>query len=88
MKTILHQKMPLNQNGYLSLSLEIIAKYHDIIMNVINQNNMDCVVITSPMELTAVTGETKIITIDCKEYSYNELNEIIEKAGMYDVLNK
>jgi hypothetical protein len=88
MKTILLNKVPTDENGWSKFPTMIVGNIHNRIQQIITENDMDCVLITSPLELTAVTGNQKIITIDCKEYSYNELQEIIEKAYMYDDLCK
>lgn len=42
-----------------------------------------CILITSPYELSSVDGNDKIIKIDAREYSYNELMDAIEKAEKY-----
>ena len=82
---ILHQKIPINSNGEYLLKWSEIAKIHNSINNALPE---DCIVITSPTDIIKIDGDFKVIKIDCKEYSYNELMKIIEKAEMYDGLCK
>lgn len=82
---ILHQKIPVDGKGRYLLGCDEIAKIHNSLRNALPE---DCIVVTTPTELTKIDGEFKVIQIDCKEYSYNELVEIIEKAKMYDGLCK
>lgn len=82
-KSVILQKVGLDQNGATVLDMETICQCHEIVKNALGENY---IVITSPMDLQAVTGDDKIITIDCKAYSYNELMDTIEKADMYDGL--
>jgi len=58
---------------------------HDSIKDVLPK---DYILITSPTDIAKIDGDLKIINIDCKEYSYNELIKIIEKAEMYNGLCK
>jgi len=82
---ILHQKIPINSNGENLLKLKEIARIHESIKNVLPK---DYILITSPTDIIKIDGDLKIINIDCKEYSYNELIEIIEKSEMYNGLCK
>ena len=47
----------------------------------------DYIVISTPTDISVVDGDAKIITIDAKEYSYDELKIIIdsqsEDSGAY-----
>jgi hypothetical protein len=85
MKNILFQKIPMDENGYPIISLDNVSRIHEMVERSLPE---DYVLITSPLELSKIDGNVKIIHIDCKEYSYNELKEIIEKADMYDGLCK
>ena len=78
----------MSGDGDNLIKLRDVEIIHNSIRSILDDNDMDCVLITSPLELTAITGDQKIITIDCKEYSYNELQDVLEKAWMYDDLNK
>jgi len=82
---ILHQRIPINGDGEYLLKLSEIVNMHNSIKNALPE---DCIVITSPTDIIKIDGDYKIIHIDCKKYSYNELMEIIEKAEMYDGLCK
>jgi hypothetical protein len=83
MKNILLQKVPINEKGEILLKLDMISKIHESIKNNLKDDNY--ILITSPMDIQKVDGDIKIIRIDCKTYSYNELEEIIEKAEKYDL---
>jgi len=65
--------------------MDIIALHHKSIKNVLPS---DYILITSPFDLQSITNDTVVITIDSKEYTYDELMQIIEKAEMYDDLCK
>jgi len=85
MKKIIHSKVQMNENGNSIMTQEMIQNTHDYIQETLGD---DYVVITTPTELNIIDGDTKIITIDCKDYSYNELIDIINKAGSCDGLCK
>lgn len=85
MQNILFQKIPIDDKGTTLISTELAWNIHNYTKN---QLPKDYILITSPMDLNKIDGDIKIINIDCKEYSCNELIEIIEKASMYDDLNK
>jgi len=84
-KNILIQKVPTDNHGTCLMSLNDIFKMHD---NIKKELPEDYILITTPTDITKIDGDCKIIYIDCKSYSINELNEIIEKAKMYDGLCK
>lgn len=79
-KTIIHQKYELGK-----ISFDKLSKLHDMIKSTLSD---DYIVITTPTDISKIDGETIVITIDAKGYTTNELIEIIEKANMYDGLNK
>jgi len=85
MKNILVQKIPTDDNGTSLMSLDDVLTMHNLIKDSLPD---DYIIITTPTEIIKVDGDCKIIYIDCKSYSINELNEIIEKAEMYDGLCK
>ena len=76
MKGIIHQKI------LPGTTLEQAYDLHNVVRNILS----DYTVITTPTEINSIEGDVKIIKIDAKEYSYNELQEIIEKAWQYDDL--
>ena len=84
-KTIIHQTIPTDEYGKYLLSPHDINRFAELTK--INLGN-DYILIVSPMETKAIDGDDILINIDCKEYSYNELKEIIEKAKNYDNLIK
>jgi hypothetical protein len=83
MKNILFQKVPINERGEILLNLGTVSKIHESIKN--NLKDDDYILITSPMDIQKIDGNIKIIRIDSKAYSYNELEEIIEKAEKLDL---
>jgi len=84
-KTIIHSKIPTDTNGNYLLSAKQIADYADRASDILGD---DYIFIVTPFEMNKIDGDDMLINIDCKEYSYNELMEIIEKAKMYDGLCK
>ena len=82
-KNIIHNKIPIDDNGHSIIKLDMIEDIHNAIKNKLGE---EYIVITTPTELNMIDGDAMIITIDYKGYSYNELMEIIEKANMYDGL--
>jgi hypothetical protein len=87
MKNILLQKIPINDCGYSLISTEQVLRIHNYIKDTLPKDD-NYILITSPMDIVKVDGDMKIISIDCKSYSYEELKDIIEKASMYDDLCK
>ena len=79
MKNIICYKIPNNMR-YSQIKL-----WHDNINKLLDN---EYILIGSPFDLNCISGDVKIINIDTKEYSYNELMETIEKANMYDNLCK
>ena len=79
MKNIICYKIPNNMR-YSQIKL-----WHDNINKLLDN---EYILIGSPFDLNCISGDVKIINIDTKEYSYNELMEAIEKANMYDNLCK
>ena len=79
-KTIIHQKFDKDK-----ITLEQATKYHRLLTSVLPE---DYITITTPTDISKIDGDGIVITIDAKEYTANELLEIIEKAWQYDELNK
>ncbi len=80
MKTIIHNK------------IETPIRFSPDSVNGIHQNlkrwlGDEYIVVTTPTDLSVIDGDSKIIKIDCKEYSYNELIESIEKAEELEAQN-
>lgn len=86
-KKIIHMKIPMMENAKYSnmfaVDHEMISKFASLIRN---QLGDEYTFIVSPMDVSCIDGDVKIVNIDAKEYSHNELMKIIEKANMYDDL--
>lgn len=83
-KTIIHQRIP-TEDGQILMSWDVTSNLHEVVRNQLPE---DYIVITTPTDLSVVDGNVKIIRIDAKEYTTNELLEIIEKSNYYDNLSK
>lgn len=83
MKKILHQKFKLGE-----LTKEQQRQAHEYTKFAVDNNNLDYIVITSPLELSVLEDDQAVIRIDAKEYTLQELLEAIDKASMYDDLCK
>lgn len=84
-KTIIHSKIPTDEMGNWLCSLEQVTRFAELIK--VHLGN-DYTFIISPFETFKINGNDMLINIDCKEYTYNELMDIIEKAKIYDDLCK
>ena len=84
-KTIIHSKIPLNNEGNWLVNVEQVTRFAKLTKE---QLGNDYTLIITPFETTKIDGDAMLINIDCKEYSYNELIDIVEKAQMYDGLCK
>lgn len=85
MKTLIHSKVPVDCDGSILISPEFVSRWAK---NTKDQLGDNYVLIVSPFETNKIDGDASLINIDLKEYSYNELMNIIEKANMYDGLCK
>ena len=85
MKKIIHLKLPIDENHNIVYTQETVRKAMDKIQNKVGD---DYIVISTVFDIELLDKDEKIINIDCNEYSYNELQEIIEKAWKYDKLDK
>jgi len=75
---IIHFKVdPLKDN------VETINRFWEVIKNYLGDEYK---IIVTPFDATKIDGDFKIINLDFKEYSYNELMDVIEKASIYDNL--
>lgn len=54
----------------------------------VDNNNLDYVVVTTPTDLSVLEDEQSVIRIDARSYTLSELLEAIEKASIYDDLCK
>jgi hypothetical protein len=90
MANIILNKLPMDKQGSCLLNCETQSRIHNMIYKTLNEKcpEDNYIVFTTPTDLSVVDGNAKIIKIDAKEYSSNELLEIIEKANMYDGLRK
>lgn len=81
MKNIIHMKIPMlegaNRSNCFAVDIKTCGQWT---RKVIDWLGDEYAVISTPFDCECVDGDAKVITIDCKEYSYNELKEIIEKA--------
>lgn len=87
MVKILHNKIPTN-NGCPTLRHDEVQNIHDCVLCATKQLDEPYIVITTYTDLTCINDTDTVLTIDAKNYTYQELNEIIEKANMYDGLTK
>ena len=82
-KTILVQRVPTDDKGNFLYDYETVERFHYNIKNALPEN---CILVTTPLEVTKVTGDMPLVFIDSKEYSYDKLMEIIENAWKYETL--
>jgi len=61
---------------------------HELLKRIEEQTGEKYYLISTPTEITKIDGNAKIIQIESKKYSYNELIATIEKSDMYDSLCK
>jgi hypothetical protein len=86
---ILHAKFPMTETGML---FDRDTQYHlnnelkHLVDEINSVSEEKFLLICSPFDIDKVDGDFKFINIDAKEYSYNELVEIIDKAWRYDEL--
>lgn len=78
-------QIPIDEKGIPLISVERVKMTYDHTKELLGE---DYKIIASPLFINKIEGNDKIVTIDCKEYTYNELIEIIEKAQIYDMLSK
>lgn len=84
MKKVFVQKIPLLQGKYqnnMAISYEIANNFHNMVYGELKN---DYHVITTPMECSIIDENEKIFCVDGSNYSLSEINEIIEKAKIYD----
>ena len=85
MYNIIHMQIPMSEEGKYLVTLTDARKFIQLCKEILGNKYK---IITTPFYVNEIKGNNKIINIDCKPYSYNELMEIIEKAEMYDDLCK
>ena len=73
-KTIIHQKIP-TKNGCGVLPQKTVNDLHQYLRNALPE---DYIVVSTSTDISVVAGDAKIIAIDAKEYSYDELKRIID----------
>jgi len=83
-KVIIHQKIP-TKNGYGILPQKTINDLHQYLRDALPE---DYIIISTPTDISVIDGSTKIITIDSKEYSYDELKNIIDSQSKNSVTDK
>lgn len=76
MKKIILNKVPFDEYGASLFSQEELQGIHNTIKDSLGD---DYTVITSPTDVTLVESDDIIIRIDCKDYTFNELMDIIGK---------
>lgn len=69
-KTIIHQRFEMDK-----FTPKLIADFHGMIRKALPEKY---ILITSPTEIIKVDGETPVLMIDAKEYTANELMEILK----------
>lgn len=74
MNKIIHMKIPMN-DATLTIPVETVLKFIDISREILGDEYK---LIAIPFYVECIDGDAKVIVIDCKEYSYNELKEIID----------
>ncbi len=78
-------KIPTDSEFNPLLDLETVKTYYDQVKSMLPEwYNL----IASIVDIEKISGDCTIVKTGCKEYSYNELMEVIEKAEMYDSLCK
>ena len=73
-KTIIYQKFPMDKNGTPIMNRKEMCEAHKIVKDAFPE---DYNVISSLTDISVIAGDAKIIAIDTKEYSYDELKRII-----------
>ena len=82
---IIHNKIPINEYGSILIPIKSVSEIHNYIMEIVKQLDDNYVVITSSTEISCLNDNDVVISIDAKDYTYNELKEIIENANNYNV---
>lgn len=86
MKNIIHMKIPMLENAtrpnQTAIDPKTCGQWTRLVVDMLKKNLRfkKYIVLCTPFDCECVDGDAKVITIDCKEYSYNELKEIIERA--------
>lgn len=78
MKKIVHIQFDLERQSF-----EEIRAYYENIKELLGDNYT---VFASPFHVTFDCEDDVALSIDCKDYTYKELEEILDKAAMYDDL--
>jgi len=73
-KTIIHQRIP-NNGGSMAISQKDAWDLHKELKAALPEAY---IVISTPTDISVIAGDAKIIQIDAKKYSYNELKDIID----------
>lgn len=74
MNKVIHMKIPTNEYGFM-LPVKTVLEFIKITSDILGDEYK---LIATPFDVECVDGDAKVITIDCKLYSYNELKEIID----------
>jgi hypothetical protein len=82
---IIHMKIPLDSDGNISIKYNTMQMFYNAVKEALPK---DYIIVATPFDTTSISGSDLLITIDSKEYSYNELKDIIEKSEMYNGLCK
>jgi len=73
-KTIIHQKIP-TKNGCPIMTRQTVNDLHNYLRETLPE---DYIIVTTSTDISVISGDAKIIAIDAKEYSYDELKRIID----------
>lgn len=76
MNKVIHMKIPTNEYGF-TLPVDTIVKFIKTTKEILGDEYQ---LIATPFDTTYIDGDIKIIHINCKAYSYNELKEIIDRS--------
>jgi len=84
-RTILHQQMPVDENGQPALNKEQINVLHDYIEFVMPD---DCILVTTPENVSVRGRGYNVIPIHDKKYSCDELSDIVNLYNGQQALRK
>ena len=82
----MNKKIIVQEFDYDNTPLDVARKFHFNTQGALPEE--DYILITTPFKTYMADPEDKIIYIQDKAYSTDELLELIEKANMYDGLCK
>ena len=84
-RTILHQQIPVDENGQPTLNKEQINVLHDYIEFVMPD---DCILVTTPENVSVRGRGYNVVPIHDKKYSCDELSDIVNLYNGQQALRK